>query len=174
MTEMKSILITGVPGSGKSSVCTELQRRGYEAYDIENIEGLFKMYKKDTGEEFIEYVNDAEHILNADWRCDLNELQKLIATQTKEIGFYCGFASNIKEILPLFSSVYLLNPSNEEVHKRLRTREGSGVMGGSEESRQAVLGWKEEWENEMLAKAITILDGTIAEVADQIEKKKNE
>ncbi len=46
----KSIFVTGVPGSGKSAVCEELKKLGYRAYDIEEMQGLFLMINKKTGE----------------------------------------------------------------------------------------------------------------------------
>ena len=50
----KSILITGITGSGKSAVCGELKKRGYKAYDIEIMEGLFNLVDNKTGK----IVND--------------------------------------------------------------------------------------------------------------------
>ena len=42
----KSMLITGVAGSGKSAVCKELKKLGYLAHDIESVAGLFMMVDK--------------------------------------------------------------------------------------------------------------------------------
>lgn len=42
----KSILVTGVAGSGKSAISSELKKFGYKSYDIESIKGLFLMVDK--------------------------------------------------------------------------------------------------------------------------------
>ena len=66
----KSIFVTGVAGSGKSSICRELNKLGYTAYDIEELEGMFKMTRKDTMQDFKDYDNaDIEKVKNADWIC---------------------------------------------------------------------------------------------------------
>ena len=51
------ILITGVSGVGKTSVCKHLEKSGYESTDIENIEGMFEMVRKGTKEVFEDYDN---------------------------------------------------------------------------------------------------------------------
>lgn len=54
----KSIIITGVAGSGKSAVCDELNKLGYKAFGIEDIDGLFTMVDKKTGKPFKNFDND--------------------------------------------------------------------------------------------------------------------
>lgn len=147
----KNILITALAGTGKSVVCKELVRRGYEAVDIEDVEGLFAMYRKDTGELFDEYDNAVpEHIHMAEWRCDVEKLTRMLVDQKENIAFYCGIASNMHDLLPLFDMVVLLKANAETHHARLMNREGGDDIGNTEEGRQVILGWKDWWENEMM------------------------
>jgi dephospho-CoA kinase len=75
----KTILISGIAGSGKSFIAKYFKKIGIESYDIENYGNLFKMYKKDTGKVFINYDNrNIKHVKNSEWICDLNLLKKLI------------------------------------------------------------------------------------------------
>ena len=53
----KKYLVTGIAGSGKSTVCRQLESMGYETYGIEDIEGMFAMYRKDTKEVFTNFDN---------------------------------------------------------------------------------------------------------------------
>lgn len=53
----KRILITGIAGSGKSTVCQQLSSMGYESHGIEDIEGMFEMYHKGTIDVFKDYDN---------------------------------------------------------------------------------------------------------------------
>jgi dephospho-CoA kinase len=75
----KAFLVTGVSGSGKTVVCEHLIADGYEAYNIEDIDGMFKMYHKDTGKIFKNYDNaDPKKIKNSRWICNVNKLKKLL------------------------------------------------------------------------------------------------
>lgn len=168
---MKKYLITGVTGSGKSSICDQLSSMGYESHGIEDIDGMFAMYKKGTKEIFGDFDNsDLEKINNSEWLCDVNKLKELLAKQKKEIAFYCGVASNMDDLFPLFDKVILLKTTQDILIKRLTNREGADDMGGTKESRQAILGWKDWWENEMIDKgAIEIsADGNLVEIAKAI------
>jgi len=167
----KSIFITGVAGSGKSSICKELNRLGYEAYDIEELEGMFKMVRKDTREGFEDYDNaDIEKVKNADWICDKNKLEELLQKQNTRIVFYCGGASNYNEIIPLFDQTILLKVSPEVVRKRLKSREGTDDMGNTAENREWVLSWKDWWENQMIEQGALVVDadGSPTEVTKKI------
>lgn len=44
----KSILITGISGTGKTTIVEELKKKGYNSYSIEDVHGLFDMYHKET------------------------------------------------------------------------------------------------------------------------------
>ncbi|MFZ1627040.1 MAG: AAA family ATPase [Candidatus Moraniibacteriota bacterium] len=157
---MKKILITGISGSGKSTLCKTLQKLGEEAYSIEeDFDGMFAMYRKGTNEIFDDFDNaDPAKIDASEWRCSVERLKGLIATQKNERTFYCGVASNMDDILPLFDKVFLLKASPDVLRGRLSNREGTEDMGGTEESRQAVLGWKDWWEETMEDKGAVTID----------------
>lgn len=167
----KSIFVTGVAGSGKSSISKELNRLGYKAYDIEELEGMFRMVRKDTREDFVDYDNaDIEKVKNADWICDKNKLEELLQKQNNRIVFCCGIASNNNEIIPLFDQMILLKPSPAIVRKRLSSREGTDDMGNTAENREWVLSGKDWLENQLIEQGAVIVnaDGKPAEVAKKI------
>lgn len=167
----KSIFVTGVAGSGKSSMSEELNRLGHQAYDIEALDGMFKMVRKDTGEDFTDYDNaDMKKVKNADWICDRNKLKALLQKQDEGMVFYCGVASNNNEIIPLFDLTILLKASAEAVRKRLSSREGTDDMGNTAENRDWVLNWKDGWENQMTEHGALIVDadGDSTKVAQKI------
>jgi|GEM_PF-259143 len=155
----KKILITGISGSGKSTACKELLKIGNEAYGIEDVEGMFAMYRKGTRELFSDFDNfDPDKIKNSEWLCDIEKLKELMAQQKNEVAFYCGDASNMDDLIPLFDKVLVLQTDAKSLHARLSTREGTDDMGNTEASRQIVLGWKDWWENEMKEKGAIIVD----------------
>lgn len=167
----KAYLITAVAGTGKSTICKVLEDMGYEAYGIEDIPGMFGMYRKDTKEPYTDFDNrDPEKIKNAEWLCNIEKLQEVLHNQKADIAFYCGVASNTEAMVPFFDKTVVLVTTKELLHQRLSNREGQNDMGGNEASRQAVLGWKDWWENEMMQKgALTVrADGAPYEVAEKI------
>jgi broad-specificity NMP kinase len=154
-----SILISGVAGSGKSFIANYLASMGIEAYGIEDDEEMFKMYRKDTGEVFDNYENsNMEQVKNARWMCDVNLLKKLIEKQKTELAFYSCIADNLDEIIPLFDKFILLKASKDVLYKRLCKRIGVNEYGNTEEGRQRILGWKDEFEERMKSKGAIVVD----------------
>lgn len=129
---MKKILVTGISGTGKTTVCKQLNTLGYTAYDIEDNDGMFKMYRKGTREVFDDFDNaDPEKIHNSEWICDANQLKKLLNEQKTDIAFYCGVASNMDDLIPLFDTFILLKTntglhSNTTYCYRLRAKNDLG------------------------------------------------
>ena len=169
----KSILITGVAGTGKSAVCDELNKLGYTALDIEDINGLFTMVHKKTGKPFKDYDNyDFEKVKQADWICDKKKLQYLMRKNSKGIVFYCGTASNLDDLLPLFDKIFLLKVSQRQLRERLSTRT-SNDFGRTTEVQKWVFSWKKWWENHMIEKGSIVIDASrsLREVVEDIIRR---
>lgn len=94
----------------------------------------------------------------------------MLNSQENDFAFYAIAANNLTELIPLFDKVFLLIVSKEVLYKRLLNREGQNDMGGNEDSRQAVLRWKEWWENEIRKHSVIEInaEGTKEEVAKKI------
>jgi len=169
----KSILIAGVSGVGKSSICIELAKRGRETYDIEDIEGLFTMIDRRIGKPFVDYDNDDfEKVKNMDWICDKNKLQIIMQKNKNGTVYYCGTATNNDEILPLFDKVILLTASPEIIRKRLSTRI-TNDFARTAKVQNWVLGWKDSYEKPLIEKGAIVVDAnrSLAEVADEVVEK---
>lgn len=169
----KSILITGVAGIGKSAVCDELNKLGYKAFGIEDIDGLFTMVHKKTSKPFKNYDNDDfEKVKQADWICDKKKLQRLIRKDAEGIVFYCGTASNLDDLLPLFDRIFLLKTSQKILRERLSTRT-SNDFGRTAEVQKWVFSWKTWWENHMKEKGAIIIDASrsLQEVTENIIRR---
>ena len=148
---MRKILITGVSGTGKTTVCKRLKNLGFEATDIENTDGMFEMYHKGAKKIFVDYDNaKAEHIKNAEWLCDVEKLKKLV-----------------------FDNVIVLQPDSESLNERLKNREGTRDIGNTQSGRDVVLGWKDWWEEEMGKKGSILINanGSPEEVVKKILEK---
>jgi hypothetical protein len=165
-----AILVTGVAGSGKSTTCWELKRRGYSAYDIEETAGLFVFVDKSTGVPARDYgYDDPAWFERHDWMCDKEKLSKLVSANKGGTSFYCGVASNLDEMFPLFDWVFLLRVSEAILRQRL-SRRSFRDFGRSPAIQDWLLSWKGEWEEGMKQKGAMPVDAdrTIAEVVDEI------
>jgi len=165
------IFITGVAGSGKSTVCEELKKRGYAAYNIEEIDGMFRMIHLDTGREISFSDTDDEQVIaeKGDWICNVEKLQKLIENEKNNIAFYCGTGSNNDEIISFFDKIIFLKISPEVLRTRLSAR-GPGNIGRTKEVQDIILGWKESSEKEMAEDGAIFVDadGSLKETVDKV------
>lgn len=169
----KPILITGVAGSGKSAVSDKLRTIGYKAFDIENIDGLFTMINKTTGQPFADYDNDDfDKVKQGEWICDLEKLKKIIQQNSDDLVFYCGTASNLDELMPLFDKTFLLQIDHQTTRHRLTDRT-SNDFGRTAEVQDWILEWKDWWEEQMIAKGAIVIDASrpLVQVVRDIVKK---
>lgn len=154
----KSVLVTGVAGSGKSTICNQLAEMGYKAYGIEDMDGLFKMIDVHTGEVAGSYDNDdLSKVKKGKWICDVRKIKALVDGAKDGPVFCCGIASNLDEITPLFDTVVLLIASPGVLQKRLSARR-PGEFGRTKEIQDWLFSWKEGWENELKEKGAVVID----------------
>ncbi|MEK6809275.1 MAG: AAA family ATPase [Nanoarchaeota archaeon] len=171
----KSVLITGESGSGKSSVCDELGKMGYKAYDLDGVPGLFSMIDKKTGKPSVGHDNkDLEKVKNIDWVCDVDKLKNIIANEESNLAFYCGAASNFSEIGLCFNSIVLLKASPENLRHRLTTRT-SNDYGNTRDVQDWIMSRKEPWENEVEKNGAIVInaDQDLHNIALEVLEKVN-
>ena len=147
----KTVFITAVSGSGKSTVCKALIQLNYEAYDIESIPGLFTLVDEETGTPIQgKDIGDLARNTDGEWVCDLEKLKSIIAKQQSEIAFYCGGTSRTEELMEVFDHTAVLQVSDETTVARLSTR-SVDEFGGTEDVRNWVLSWKHRVEADWLS-----------------------
>src|SRR5262249_26948921 len=100
---MKTILITGMSGTGKSTVILDLQSRGYKAVDLDC--DPFSVWI--DAEEDPAYP-DNEVAPGKDWVWHEGRVRELLAAQDTELLFVSGCASNMSKFYPDFEHVVLL------------------------------------------------------------------
>jgi len=143
----KSVLITAVSGTGKTTVCKALNELGCDAVDIESVAGLYELVNEKTGEVVpgnLEQISEG-----IDWNCNKSRLKKLVESQKSDVTFYCGGMSNTFDVWDAFDLVIMLTISDEATVRRLSTRQ-SGEFGSSKVNRDWVLSWKHSFEKRLL------------------------
>ncbi|SDL89192.1 hypothetical protein SAMN05421874_1324 [Nonomuraea maritima] len=110
---IRNYLIEGVSGTGKTSVCKELRRRGHHAVD-----GDFELaYQGDpvTGVPTSGLTHE-NHL----WRVD--KVLALVADRDRPVTFFCGGSRNFSRFIHVFDGVFVLEVDLDTLHRRLDQR----------------------------------------------------
>lgn len=110
---VKNYLIEGVSCTGKTSVCNELQRRGYHAIHGDDV--LAYQGDPETGEP-LEGLAHQHHI----W--DVDKVRALVADQSHAATFFCGGSRNFASFIDLFDAVFVLEVDLDTLNRRLAAR----------------------------------------------------
>jgi broad-specificity NMP kinase len=95
----RNYLIEGLSGTGKTSVCNELQRRGYHA--IHGDRELAYRGDPETGEPTEGFAHE-HHI----WH--VGKVRALVANQDETVTFFCGGSRNSSKFIDIFDGVFVL------------------------------------------------------------------
>jgi len=120
----RNYLVEGVSGTGKTSVCDELLRRGHHAVH---------------GDRELAYAGDPATGLpvaqrgheNHLWR--VPQVRALVADQEHEATFLCGGSRNVADLVDLFDGVFVLTVDLGTLRRRLAGRAADEFGGRPED-----------------------------------------
>ncbi|MDB5178391.1 MAG: hypothetical protein JWN01_334 [Patescibacteria group bacterium] len=164
---MSKYLITGTPGSGKSTIIEAFAQRGYTAYDTDNIAGATQFEYRRTGRPVARPASPIDWgIYEWSWQeAKINEL--LASADTVFLGAVVG---NQEKFYPLFDRIFVLTLDEATLSHRLITRTGNDY-GKHPDDLQHILSRRQDKLAHLLAapRAVAIDASPSAEaVADEI------
>ena len=110
---MKRVLLTGMSGTGKSTLIGALAARGYKAVDAD-AEDWSEWVKVDGNPTFANPGHD--------WRWREDRIRRLLEAEDSEILFVSGCAENMVKFYSQFDHIILLSVSVPIIAERLAGR----------------------------------------------------
>src|SRR5262249_32010961 len=159
---MAAYLITGEPGTGKSSVAAELRRREYLAYDAD---ATFAYHAdRATGKRLTE---KRDHYADTAWMWDAARLREIFVP-CKDV-FITGSSDNQREFYPMFARIFILIIDATTLTQRLQNRR-PGDYGMHPEELQEILRTFEWFTRQTIEDGAIPIDATqpLATVVDEI------
>lgn len=152
-------LITGVAGTGKSTIAKELRKRGYAAYDTE--EGFSYYVNKQTGvpasppaEPTQEWYDTHHRVFNE------RVLENLLIKHKHETLFICSITANQSKFYSRFNKLFLLTAPDQIITERLGTRTNN-YFGRHPLDLQRVIGRHQQFDEELMADGALAIDSTL-------------
>lgn len=171
---MSLIYITGISGSGKSTVCKELKRRGYEAHDADS-EGFNGWCNKETGKAAERYDKDKvdakEWYKKNSWNTSRAKVERLTKSAGNKLVFLCGVSANEETVWDLFTKVICLSVDKATLRNRITTRT-TNEFGKEPYEFEIVLEWYKTYSGDYLKKGALLVDANrpLNQVVDEILK----
>jgi dephospho-CoA kinase len=153
---VSAFLITGNPGSGKTTIANELSRRGLAAADTDQI----AHWETTSGQPVSRSENPSdEWLLSHRWVMSRPRLEEIIQTSTAggQRVYVCGIAANQRDMLDLFTMIFLLSIDHETQLARLNAPANAHRNAAQ---RAQILQGRPAFECEMRAAGAVVLDGS--------------
>lgn len=115
---MGKYLITGRPGSGKTTVIESLKRRGFQAYNTDNMPEITKLEEQETGKP-VPWPDGVVDWKKYIWNWQETGLRNLL--QNENDIFIGAIVGNQQTFYPLFDKIFALTISAETLQKRLNS-----------------------------------------------------
>ena len=164
---VKNYLIDGVSCAGKTTVCDELQRRGY--HSIHGDRELAYWGDLKTGEPV-----DGSTDEHRAWIWDVEKVRALVADQKHAATFFCGGSRNSDRFIGLFDGVFVLEVDLDTLNRRLAARP-EDEWGGTASEGESFARLQHETKEGLPENAI-IIDATapLSSVVDTILENANQ
>jgi len=164
------ILITGIAGTGKSTIVNALKDRGVTAIDLHDVQDLFCWKNIKTG-KLIEYspVQSTEWFEENGRFCNRDKLKEILNQYDDVIA--AGTASEEqKEFISYFDKVILLQCDIDTVIHRMKTRNNKSGYGKTKAEQEDNIKWQDEFDSLLISLGAVPVDtsGNLDDVVTKI------
>ncbi len=173
---MPLIFITGMSGTGKSTVRKALQRQGYEAHDTDD-DGITIWVNKATGAPAERPDDEAsrtnEWYSQHEWRMSRQKVEELAKRAKDKPIFLCGSPSNADDMLDLYDKIVCLVIDKDTLKTRLANRTDND-FGKAPDELENILGWHDPFEERyrnygaIIVGATKPLDDVVNEIISRV------
>lgn len=145
------VLLTGIAGTGKSTITRALKERGINAIDLHDVPSLCYWEDKITKKR-VEYspVNDREWFNGVNRFCDIEMLKEML-NQYDDVVMAGTAGDNQSEYFPLFDRIILLQSDPETLIHRMKTRVNKSGYGKTASEQEDNIEWQKEFDPEVLS-----------------------
>lgn len=152
-----SYLITGIAGTGKSTLKRSFEAQGYETYDIDD--GFVRWVNRAIG-EVAQYGASMPMTREHDWLADIDKIRT-----TQDAGehntYFFGSAHNLFRHTDIFRTVFLLSyPDEQTLRTRIMNRTDNDYGKQPGEIEDIIDDWK-PYEQPFVERGATVIDCTL-------------
>ncbi|HUC01812.1 MAG TPA: AAA family ATPase [Candidatus Paceibacterota bacterium] len=170
------VLITGIAGTGKSTIAKALNGKGIQAIDLHDVPGVFFWQDKKT-KMAVEYapVHSKDWFDTVDRLCDIGKVKEMLEQNPAVVMVGSTSGSNQNEFFSLFDKIILLQSNPETLVHRMRTRVNKSGYGKTEAEQEDNIEWQKEYDPLLLSLgAIPVntegdLDGVVGKIIEIIK-----
>lgn len=165
------VLITGIAGTGKSTIIEALNKRGIDAVDLHDVPDLFFWQDRRTAEK-VPYapVHSQKWFDTMERLCDLEKLKEILNQYDDIIMAGTISGDDQKQFLSLFDKIILLQANPDTLIHRMQTRINKSGYGKTKVEQDDNIAWQKEYDSLLISYgAIPVnTEGSLDEVADKI------
>ena len=164
------ILLTGIAGTGKSTIINALNERGITAIDLHELPDLFSWKNIKTGEP-VEYspVQSKEWFEENGRFCDTEKLKEIL-NQYDDVIVAGTTSEDQKGFISYFDKVILLQCDADTIIHRMKTRNNKSGYGKTKAEQEDNIKWQNEFDSLMISLGATPIktDGDIDKTVNKI------
>jgi gluconate kinase len=167
--------VTGVSGTGKSTICRELRARGFVAYDVD--EHVFASWVNRSTGQVDPFPAPAPGFDIHDWYAkhrwvlDADKIKALKdeSDRTPTNAFLCGTAEGDDVVWPSFDEVFALTIDDATIRERISTRTDN-TFGRTPAELAEILSWNAQFAASHRRFGAILIDATrpVDRVVDEI------